>query len=99
VAREVNLGAFRQETLAPPLAATRKSSPATFGAHARAEPVLLFASSFGSLKCAFHKLCCGRRTGLRAGKLGWHAALSMHPVTPDFSMMRIMRIATFTFLK
>jgi hypothetical protein len=38
-----------QETLTATLTTTGKCGAATFGAHARAETVLLFPGSFGSL--------------------------------------------------
>jgi len=81
----MNFRAFRQETLSTPLTPTRERGPSGFSAHARAKPVLLFASSLGSLKGAFHNLRFGRETELRAAKLGWRAALSMHlgpPIPP-----------------
>jgi len=40
---------FRQETLTATLTTPGKCGAATLGAHARAEPVLLFPGSFGSL--------------------------------------------------
>ena len=41
--------AFGQETLTATLTTTGECGTATFGAHARAETVLLFPGSFGSL--------------------------------------------------
>jgi len=41
--------AFGQETLTATLTTTGKCGAATFGAHARAEPVLLLSGSLGSL--------------------------------------------------
>jgi hypothetical protein len=41
--------AFRQETFAAALAAPGESRAPTFGAHARAETVLLFPGSLGPL--------------------------------------------------
>lgn len=50
----MDLNALRQKTLAPALPPARKSGAAAFCFHAGAETVLLFASSLGSLKSAFH---------------------------------------------
>jgi hypothetical protein len=52
----MNFRAFRQKPLATALTPARQRGPASLGAHAGAKPVLLFASSLGSLECAFHKL-------------------------------------------
>ena len=55
VAREMALDAFRQKSLASPLATTRESGASAFRSHARAKTVLLLARSFGWLISAFHK--------------------------------------------
>lgn len=51
----MNFHALGQKTLATALTPARESGAAALGAHARAKTVLLFPSSLGSLKCAFHK--------------------------------------------
>jgi len=77
VAREMALDAFRQKSLASPLATTRESGASAFRSHARAKTMLLLARSFGWLISAFHKAAKLVRRELRAVTLGWGRALSI----------------------
>ncbi len=54
MAREVDLNALRQETLASMLATTAKDRTTALGLHACAEAELLFARAFGRLVGALH---------------------------------------------
>jgi len=49
MAREMHFRTFGQETLTSTLTTAGQCGAATFRAHARAEPVLLFPGSLGSL--------------------------------------------------
>jgi len=49
MSREMHFRTFGQETLTAPLTTTGKCGAATFRAHTRAEAVLLFPGSLGSL--------------------------------------------------
>jgi hypothetical protein len=69
--------AFGQQSFAPALTAPGKRRASTFRPHPRTKTVLTFASSFGSLKSAFHKTKKFAPRELRAVTLGWSNALSI----------------------
>ena len=58
MAREMDLDAFGEETLATALAPPRERGAPAFRAHARAKAVLLFAGALRALKCPFHTVAC-----------------------------------------
>ncbi len=51
----MNLRTLRKEPFTTALTAASESRTSAFCAHARAKPVLLFASALGALESAFHK--------------------------------------------
>ncbi len=55
VARVIDFGALRQETLTTTLTAARETRATGFRAHPGAETVLTFAGAFRGLVSAFHK--------------------------------------------
>ena len=94
---EVDLSAFRDETLAAFLATTTKNVAAGFGGHACTETVLLFPGAFGWLIRTFAH---GFGLGKGSGSVRWTArgANSMcqqplvnPPVTRNFKIFPIFR--------
>src|SRR3954471_5079108 len=90
---EVALHALRKQALTTTLTAASEGGTPTFGAHASAEPVLLFAGSFRALQCAFHDTSRLRRDG--AGMLRRCSALSIAPAPDAVRTMAIASAAHF----
>jgi hypothetical protein len=74
----MDVGAFRQQTFATPLAPPRESGPPGFGAHTSSKSVLVFPGALGALECAFHDV-----TFSGGATLGRHVALSIPAHDPD----------------